>query len=204
MSINLDQKGISINGHEFNTIGGQLQSNILKSHARDHVRLLFLNFHGAADRIKAWIRDFLSRDEYVVSAMDQIADTAAFKKGLGSKVVVNVYLTAKGYEKLGFDADRFADGNIQAEDDDDDTEDPEEEELKKQNLLYGNNAFVQGMRSRKVNKRLKDPDPQQWEPAYNADIHAMILLADDDRARLDPVATQVKASLQDIATIAKE
>ncbi len=204
MSINLDQKEISINGPEFNAIGGQLQSNILKSHSRDHVRLLFLSCQGAEKRIKGWIKNFISRDEYVVSAMDQRADTAAFKNGMGSKVVVNFYLTAKGYEKLGYDSNRFSDGNIQVDEDEDDSENLEEEVLKKQNLLYGNNAFVHGMKSIKVNKRLKDPEPRVWEQEYNSDIHAMILLADDDTARLDSEATKVKDSLQGIAMIVKE
>jgi hypothetical protein len=57
-----------------------------------------------------------------VSALDQKADTAAYKQTKISKTVVNFYLTAKGYEKLGFDTDRFTDGNMQDEDEDGDDE----------------------------------------------------------------------------------
>ena len=204
MSINLDQKEISIDGREFNAIGSQIQSNILKSHSRDHVRLLFLHFQEAENRVKEWIKNFISHDEYVVSAMDQKADTAAFKNGMASKVVVNFYLTANGYEKLGYDSKRFSDGNLQADEDEYNLEDPEEEELRRQNLLYGNNSFVHGMKHKRVNKRLDDPDPREWEQEYNSDIHAMILLADDDKVRLDTEATRVKDSLLGIAMIVKE
>jgi Dyp-type peroxidase family len=197
-TINLEQKGISIDGPEFNAIAPNLQSNILKSHSRGNAKLLFLNFNAIESEITAWIKKFISLEKYVVSALDQKADSAAFKIGKAGKTVVNFYLSAKGYEKLGFNTDKFTDGHI--EDEDAETEDNEIDK----NIMYGNNYFVKGMKSKIVNKKLKDPKLDQWEQEYNTDIHAMLLLADDDQSRLNTETNEVKKSLAGIAIIVKE
>ena len=196
--IDIEQKGISIDGPEFNAFAPNLQANILKSHARDHVRLLFLSFTTGGD-IKTWIKNFISQGKYVLSALDQKNDTAAFKSGIKSKTVSNFYLTARGYEKLGFPTGRFTDGYIENEDDE-----FEDEDIEKQNLIYGNNDFVRGMKSENVKKKLEDPEVSLWEHEYSTDIHAMVLLADDDEATLNIEAGEVKNSLGSVATIVKE
>ena len=197
-TINLEKKGISINGPEFTTIAPSLQSNILKSHSRDHARLLFLQFTGDTRSLKNWITAFVSQSKYVVSAADQKADTDAFKATGVSKTVANFYMSAKGYEKLGFDTDKFTDGHIDTEDAD--AEDAEVDE----NTMYGNNDFVRGMKSNRVNNRLKDPETSEWEQVYNKDIHALVLLADDDVARLGNEIDLTKNSLQGIASVITE
>lgn len=196
--INLEKKGVSIDGPEFESIAPNLQSNILKSHSRDHVSILFIKFQNGKNEVKTWIKNFISQEKYVVSAMDQKADTAAFKKGLGSKTVINFYLGAKGYEYLGYDTQRFTNGHIEIEEEDDDNE------VDQANLLYGNNDFVNGMKSNRVNKKLADPHPDQWEAAYNSDIHAMILLADDNSATLANETKDLKHSLTGVSLIVQE
>ncbi len=198
-AINLDQKGISINGSEFNAIAPNLQSNILKSHSRDHVRLLFLKYNSRGPEVKTWIKNFISQEKYVISALDQKADTEAFKNGIISKTVANFYLSAKGYEQFGLTTDRFTDGNNENED-----EEAEDEEIENENILFGNNDFVNGMKSNRVNNKLKDPELNQWDQEYNTDIHAMVLLADDDEPRLKTETDNVKNSLEGIAMIVKE
>src|SRR4029077_14739757 len=44
----------------------------------------------------------------------------------------------------------------------------------------------------------------EWEQEYNTDIHAMVLLADDDESRLNNEIEDVKNSLQGNALIIKE
>jgi Dyp-type peroxidase family len=182
-TINLDQKGISIDGPEFNAIAPNLQSNILKSHSRDHVRLLFLNYNTGKSEVSTWIRNFISQGKFVISAMDQKIDSAEHKKnaaannGIKSKTVANFYLSAKGYEQLGLTTKGFA---------------------------CGNNDFVSGMKSKKVNNKLKDPELNEWEQDYNKDIQAMVLLADDDELRLNTEMDILKISLAGIAQIVKE
>lgn len=183
-----------MNGSEFSAIAPNLQSNILKSHSRDHARLLFMKFNAGINEVKSWIKHFINKENYVFSAMDQKMDTDAFKNGMKSKTVANFYLSAKGYQQLGFDTDKFTNGYIENTD----------EEIENENILFGNNDFVNGMKSNKVRNRLKDPDTSQWEQEYNTDVHAMVLLADDDESILDVETQQIKNSLQSMAAIIKD
>ncbi len=196
-SISLDHKGIRIDGPEFNAIAPNLQSNILKSHSRDHAKLLFLQFTANKTTVANWVRGFISTERFVVSAMDQKTDSAAHKNGQKSKTVANFYLSASGYEALGFKAKQFTEGNMEDETDDDD-------EVETPPFSCGNFDFVRGMKSSKVNNKLKDPELNEWEQEYNTDIHAMVLLADDDAARLSFETDGIRNSLVGIATILKE
>jgi hypothetical protein len=162
--INLDQKGISINGPEFNAIAPNLQSNILKSHSRPFVRLLFIKFTNEDASPRVWIKGFISQEKYVVSAMDQKEDTAAFKNGLAGKTVANFYLTASGYKNLGLSVNKFMDNNSFVVEEE--TEEDDEEEAGQP----GNIDFKKGMKSKRVNKKLHDPKPEEWEPEYTNDI----------------------------------
>jgi deferrochelatase/peroxidase EfeB len=76
--------------------------------------------------------------------------------------------------------------------------------MKEKNILFGNNDFARGMKSKKVKNKLNDPEPDQWEPAYNTDIHAMVLLADDDELRLSAETEDVKKTLAGIAILVTE
>src|SRR6478735_18396 len=104
--INLDPKGISIDGPEFNTIAHNLQANILKSHSRDHARLLFIRFSTTKSGVSAWVKNFISQTKFVISAMDQKIDSAEHKaniaanNGIKSRTVANFHLTASGYRYL--------------------------------------------------------------------------------------------------------
>jgi len=197
-TIDLDQKGIDIDGPVYNVIAPNMQSNILKSHSRDNARLLFLRFIAGKSDLSVWIRDFISQERLVTSALDQRFDSANHKLGLPSGTVANFYLSAKGYEHLGLDPRGFSDVDM-----DDQSEDDEEETLSEFGAC-GNNDFVRGMRSNKVNNKLKDPEPTEWEQNYNTDIHAMILLADDDEIRLQTETDLLKTSLAGIANIVAE
>ena len=111
MAVQLDVKGFDPKDPAYRPMLAQLQANILKSHARDFVRLLFLQFQADDDAVKAWISKF-SRDR-VKSALDQqqaIDARRAAKANSGSfdgGLMANFFLTAEGYEDLGFDADHL-------------------------------------------------------------------------------------------------
>jgi Dyp-type peroxidase family len=204
-TINLDQRGIDINGAEFNAIASNLQSNILKSHSRDHARLLFINFIASKAGISEWVNNFISQAKFVVSAMDQKIDSAqhaanrAADNGIKSKTVANFYLTANGYKHLELNPDAFTDIAFNENDDNDDNDEEEND-----GVISGNNDFIRGMKSKKVNNKLNDPELNEWEQEYNTDIHAMILLADDDAPTLDIEMGTIKTSLAGIAVILKE
>ena len=201
-TINLDQNGIDINGPEFNSISHNLQSNILKSHSRDHARLLFINFSTSKAGVSSWVNNFISQTRFVISAMDQKIDSAqhalnrAADNGIKSKTVANFYLTASGYKHIERNVREFTDIGFDENDDNDEEEND--------GVTAGNNDFIRGMKSKKVNTNLNDPDPNEWEQEYNKDIHAMILLADDDAPTLDIEMGLIKTSLAGIAVIIKE
>lgn len=202
-TINLDQKGISVDGAEFNAIASNLQSNILKSHSRDHARLLFLKFSSEKTEVSAWIRNFINQTRFVISALDQKNDSAEHKANAeagiekNSRTVANFYLTAQGYSQLGLAPENFTDSNF-------DDDEIDEEENENESITVGNNDFVRGMRSDGVNKKLDDPETGQWEQEYNTDIHAMVLLADDDSTRLNTEIENIKGSMADVAVVIKE
>lgn len=197
-TIDLGQRGIDIDGPEFGLIAPNLQSNILKSHSRDNAQLLFLRFTAGKTELSGWVRDFISQERLVVSALDQKADSANHKKGIKSGTVANFYLSAIGYEYLKLDPHGFSDGNMNDEPEDDEEETPSEF------VACGNNDFVRGMKSDKVNNRLKDPKLEEWEQSYNTEIHAMVLLADDDGSVLQTETQALKTSLVNIAKVVVE
>ncbi len=181
MAVQLDVKGIDPKDPAYQPMLENLQANILKSHARDFVRLLFLQFQADDDAVKAWINQF-SR-ERVQSALDQqraIEARRAAKASNGSfdgGLIANFYLTAEGYEDLGFDADR---------------------------LKEKNRSFIDGMKSSRVRRELSDPPVEQWQAEYRKNLDAMILLADDHEEKVAAAAEEVKASLNGIAAVVAE
>ena len=199
-AINLDQKGISVTGPEFNAIAPNLQSNILKSHSRDNACLLFLTFTAGKSEVAVWLKKFFAQQRFVLSGMDQKVDSAAHKAtpALKSKTVTNFYLTASGCEHLGFNSTKFKDSNT------DNEPVEEDEEVENDNTLAGNSDFVSGMKSKKVIRKLKDPDVNEWEQGYNTNIHALVLLADDEASVLETEFNNLKISLADIAVFVKE
>jgi deferrochelatase/peroxidase EfeB len=52
--------------------------------------------------------------------------------------------------------------------------------------------------------RLGDPPPDEWEPHYQCDIHAMLLYAHNHPGKLDRHIQQVQAELHGIAKVALE
>jgi Dyp-type peroxidase family len=187
MAVDLNEKGINKDDPGYQGMLENLQANILKSHARDNARLLFLKFTATENAVKAWIKTFISecQQKYVVSAMDQMKDSKKWNEvePYKGKIVVNFYLSAKGYEKIG---------------------------LKQLDKLVknGNDDFANGMKSAGVKNKLSDPEPGMWETKYNTEIHAMILLADNDTAenRIDTELQSIKQALSNanIASIIAE
>lgn len=182
MAIKLKEKGIDSSSDSFKKMLENLQSNILKSHSRDHVRLLFLQFLASNDTVKAWIKK--SANEKVKSAMQQLEAIEARRiakergKVFDGGLIANFFFAAEGYEKLGFDTERLKNN--------------------------GNEIFIKGMKSEKARRILSDPPFEHWEKEYREGIDAMILLADDDESNLIAETDDVKASLNDIARVVIE
>ena len=149
-----------------------LQGNILKSHGRDHSVHLFLQFKpGQVDAVKSWIQNFSSA--YVTSAQEQAQEAIEFKKSrTPGSTFANFFLSNTGYEYLGFQL----------------WEMPEDE------------AFSNGMKS--YNGVLNDPPIDTWDTGFQSEnIHALILIADDDPDDLSQKADLITQQITDIADI---
>lgn len=139
-----------------------LQGNIIKGHDRDHAVLIFLHFNTKfSAKIKATIREQVAEKKKVTSAWLQFQETQRYRKyGIPGGIFINFLLTATGYRALGYDVNGFTD-----------------------------QGFRRGMLAQETREKLNDPEPWRLEESYrqdsqNKEIHAMILLADDDASYL--------------------
>jgi deferrochelatase/peroxidase EfeB len=127
-----------------------IQGNILKSHARPHVKLLFLRFEAGKEDVRKWIRKDIA--PLVTSFSEQMAITETKKQNrtspsprIAQRALVadhdplfgNFFITSKGVEKLGLELPQ-------------DTA----------------QSFTDGMRGRIT----ADPQPEDWESAYQQPI----------------------------------
>ena len=131
-----------------------LQGNILKAHGRDEARHIFLKFIAEDPKlIRSWIREYTVN--YVTSAAQQIRDAILREKipQHSGGLFGCIYLTAKGYEWLGFQPDT-------------NSFDP---------------TFIKGMKNRDPYRfyengqpnevENKDPPSDEWDPMYQKDIY---------------------------------
>ena len=149
-----------------------LQGNILKGHGRDHTTHIFIHFNGKREKTaRAWLKAFA--EDYVTSFQKQLKERELFKRNkVGGGLFAAVFLTKAGYQYLGFaDVD--------------------------QKLPDG--GFTAGMQNR--TGVTNDPAVSRWEEGFRSDIHAMILLADDDLARMGTTAQTILKELDYFARI---
>jgi Dyp-type peroxidase family len=180
MPIDLNQESEPINPDDetYTQMLASLQGNILKSHGRDFAAHIFLRFTGKTREVRKWVADFTNR--FVTSAFRQAQETKEYKLNrISGRTFGGIYLTAEGYRKLGFPLDGF--------------DEP-------QGGGSPNTFFRDGME--KGRAELNDPPVNKWDEGYRGrKIHAMVILADEDPARLADVRKRVEKSFAGLAEV---
>jgi Dyp-type peroxidase family len=133
-----------------------LQGNVLRGHGRNRSVHIFLRFKaGQETAVKKWIKELAAR---ITSAQRQLDESERYRRDkTPGRLFINFFLSAKGYEYLY----------------------PPEQ---KGRLRFGEESFLCGMKT--AQHRLNDPPKEEWEQGYRNDIHAMVLLADNDESTL--------------------
>jgi Dyp-type peroxidase family len=143
-----------------------LQGNVLRGHGRDHSVHVFFSF-----RKDAPARTILKglAATFVTSAYAQFRAAERYHRfKVPGALFGNLFLTARGYERLGLEVDTHALF-------------PEPDDLPDPHRL--DSGFAAGMRAHAA-KELGDPPPEAWDRAFQQELHAMLLLADDDEHEL--------------------
>lgn len=165
------------------------QGNILKSHGRDHSYHLFITFLTETEPQKLAARQWLATTAAgrVTSAWTQWTETGNRAQAIRDAgnhtsladmnnvllgitgTFVSLLLSADGYQALGLDATKMP-------------EDP---------------SFLAGAKQRVT--ELNDPPPSEWEEPFQGDLHALLIVADDDPTRLDSVVAGITEELKPVA-----
>ncbi|ACK67123.1 peroxidase [Rippkaea orientalis PCC 8801] len=170
----LPEEGIDPeNSGKYQTLIEDLQGNILKGHGRDYSVHLFLQWKPEhINEAKQWLKTFTQT--YVKSAKKQSDEAVRYRQeGLSGGVFGNVFLSRKGYEVLGFEPFQ----------------------------IPFDQPFRMGMKSNDIRSSLADPEVKDWEKGYQNDLHALILVADDDIIDLLQMVNQISQELRLVAEI---
>ncbi|HEY0602491.1 MAG TPA: hypothetical protein VGD58_06255 [Herpetosiphonaceae bacterium] len=171
--ISLDQP-LDLNDPQADEFLAGIQGNILKGHSRNFANHIFLEFGSDTSTIRTWIAEFARTR--VVSALRQTQHTALWRQSSKrlNLTFVNFLLSYEGYQALGIPAAQIP-------------------------VDTSGNYFQNGMK-RPGTRPFNDPPVSAWQPEFQQSIHALIILANDDRALL---AVETQALMQQLAPLVK-
>ncbi|GAB2795552.1 hypothetical protein HNQ93_003023 [Hymenobacter luteus] len=167
---------------------GNAQGNILKGHGRENVTLLFVRF-GDSAKARQWINQLVEQSgptlPRIVSTEQQLREREKRQQEYSFDVglFATLSFTAAGLGFLEVPAGQMP------------------QEAVDQASFGRNGAFAAGMRAEATRRNLHDPDPADWDPGWWASgtepsaLHALLLLADANAARLQQAVAAVKEQL---------
>jgi Dyp-type peroxidase family len=193
--LNSNKEPIDQNDQQYQDVLQDLQGNILKGHGRNNSVHIFLTFPNPKDNLdkiralKQWIAQ-LAKD--ITSAKKQLDDALAWREQkIDGGVFVHFSLSSSGYTKLGLpDSIQPKAPNLQKR------QKADEQELKDD---YAD-VFQNGMKTRQY--ALLDPPVSNWEPKYQQDIDALVIIAANDLTDVKKKQSEITDQLKNIATIA--
>ncbi|MEO3872952.1 Dyp-type peroxidase [Nonomuraea sp. B12E4] len=151
-----------------------LQPNILRAHVRDHLSVLFVRFNDVAEG-RAYLRRLAVTK--MKSARKHLQETRDFTaRGRRGSPYVGVGISKAGYRDLGHSVE-----DVRA---------------------FGDKAFRDGMKRRTA--EVNDPPAEQWEWVYQREIHAVILIGDDDTHTVAALREEIVADLPESARLLGE
>lgn len=171
---NLPEDGIDTeNPGKYLGLLNDLQGNILKGHGRDYSVHLFLEFKlDQVQEVKEWIQSFAL--EYITSAQKQADEAFNYRhKGIPGEIFANFFLSRHGYEYLEIEPFQ----------------------------IPGDQPFRMGMKNGEIISFLGDPPVKKWETGFQNEIHALLLVADDDIVDLLQFVNKITQNLRRIAEI---
>jgi Dyp-type peroxidase family len=175
-------KDVDLTSDQYDVMLGNLQANILKAHGRDFARHLFVRFTGRPAAVKAWISDLAPS---VTTAKEQLAQLALrhADASFAGDLVTGMFLSAKGYEFLGFDTERFASDAF------------------RKGLKDQDDGFIKDVLEDVLDTSNKDPEPDTWEPGFQREIHALITVAHDDAAAVNEASAAIRESVTGVGDV---
>jgi Dyp-type peroxidase family len=181
MTVDLQQTAIDPTDPAFTAALEDTQGNILQSHGRDFSIHLFLKFEeGNIAGARKWIETIVAG--MVTTALDHTQAVQLRRaNGTDAGLFTNFGLSADGYKALGIT-------NV--------PDDP--------SFLRGAKNPAPPPPPPAVGLGLNDPPVSDWEPGFQGEIHAILMLADDSEAELTSAADAAKQALAGIATVVNE
>ncbi|MBC1222655.1 Dyp-type peroxidase [Nostoc sp. UCD121] len=173
-----------------------LQGNILKPHGREESVHIFLTFPNPSKELQKTIalRQLIAQlaTQDITSAKKQLDEADAYRENnVDGGIFVHFSLSSSGYKKLGFPEEIQPKGvNLQNR---------QEATPQKLNIDYAQ-VFQLGMKRRQY--ALLDTPLSAWEPAYQSDIDALIIIAADNLTDVKNKESEITDKLRGIATIA--
>lgn len=196
LDLNANKGPIDKNDPKYQDVLQDLQGNILKSHGRSESVQIFLTFPkqnpNKLAALKQWIAQFATQD--ITSAKKQLDTADAWREQkIDGGVFVHFSLSSSGYAKLGLPNSTQPKGlNLQKR---------RKPDLDKKILNDDyTEVFQDGMKKRQY--ALLDPPVSTWEPGFQQEIDALVILAANDPRDLSRKESEVLQQLKDIATVA--